>query len=116
MNHQWVINVEVGTFGIPVARGGDQNTAGTQQSVGSRSIPELVTQAEAAGVPNANLLASLRGIYRVYGDITGDGGSCEGDAYVLVEGSPLTELVGQIAAALAGIGLILMIWSGFNRR
>jgi len=115
MNHTWVINVEVGGFGVPVARGGDPNTAGTQQSVGERSIPALVSLAEASGVPNANLLGSLRGIYRVFGDIAGDGGNCAGDAYVLIEGNPLSETFGQIAAAITGLGLLLMIWSGFGK-
>jgi hypothetical protein len=114
MNHEWVINVEVGSFGVPVARGGDPNEDGTVESVGDRSIPELVAQAEASGVPGAGVLGELRGIYRVFGDISGSS-SCAGDAYVNIEGNPLEALVGQIALGLAALGLILMLLSGIAK-
>lgn len=115
MNHTWVINVDIGGFGVPVAKGGDPNTAGTLDSVGERSIPELIERAKAAGVPNANMLAELRGIYRVFGEITGSSG-CAGDAYVNIVGNPLQALVGQIAAAVAALGLILTIWAGVAKK
>jgi hypothetical protein len=49
MDHTWVINVDIGGFGVPVARGGDPNTAGTQTSEGDRGNPltELVGQVAA---------------------------------------------------------------------
>lgn len=115
MDHTWVINVDVGGFGVPVARGGDPNTAGTQTSEGERSIPELVEDAEASGVPNAQLLGSLRGIYRVFGSIEGTA-SCSGDGYVLIVGNPLTELVGQIAAALALVGAGMVFGAGVKKK
>lgn len=115
MDHTWVINVDIGGFGLPVAKGGDANTDGTLESVGERSIPELIERAKAAGVPNADMLAELRGIYRVFGDITGSS-TCAGDAYVNIVGNPLQALVGQIAAGLAALGLILMIWSGAAKK
>lgn len=115
MDHNWVINVDIGGFGVPVAKGGDPNTAGTLDSVDERSIPELIERAKAAGVPNADMLAELRGIYRVFGDITGTS-SCSGDAYVNIVGNPLEALVGQIAAGIAALGLILVIWSGVAKK
>lgn len=111
MDHTWVINVDIGGFGLPVARGGDPNTDGTQTSEGERSIPELIEDAEASGVPNAQLLGSLRGIYRVFGSIDGTG-SCSGDAFVFIQGNPLTELVGQVAAGMAGVGAAMVVGSG----
>lgn len=115
MEHTWVINVDVGGFGLPVARGGDANTDGTQTSEGSRSIPELIEDAEAAGVPNAQLLGSLRGIYRVFGDITGTD-TCSGDAYVFIRGNPLQETVGQVAAGVTALGAIMVIGSGVKKK
>ena len=115
MDHTWVINVDIGGFGLPVARGGDPNTAGTQASEGERSIPELIEDAEASGVPNAQLLGSLRGIYRVFGSIEGTA-SCSGDGYVLIVGNPLTELVGQVAAALTVVGAAMVIGAGVKKK
>jgi hypothetical protein len=115
MDHTWVINVDIGGFGLPVARGGDPNTAGTETSEGERSIPELIEDAEASGVPNAQLLGSLRGIYRVFGSIEGTA-SCSGDAYVLIGGNPLTELVGQVAAGVTVVGAAMVIGSGIKKK
>ena len=115
MDHTWVINVDIGGFGVPVARGGDPNTAGTETSEGERSIPELVEDAEASGVPNAQLLGSLRGIYRVFGSIEGTA-SCSGDGYVLIVGNPLTELVGQVAAGMTVLGAAMVIGAGVKKR
>lgn len=115
MDHTWVINVDIGGFGVPVARGGDPNTAGTQTSEGERSIPDLVEDAEASGVPNAQLLGSLRGIYRVFGSIDGTA-SCSGDAYVSIRGNPLTELVGQVAAGMTVVGAAMVIGSGVKKK
>jgi hypothetical protein len=114
MDHTWVINVDIGGFGVPVASGGDPNTAGTLDSEGTRSIPELVEEAEEAGVPSASLLGSLRGIYRVFGEIDGTS-SCAGDGYVLIKGNPLQETVGQVAAALALIGLLMVLRAGVKK-
>lgn len=110
-NHTWVIYSDVGGFGVPVARGGEPNTAGTLTSIGTRSIPEELAEAQAEGVPNARLLGSMRGIYRVYGDISGSS-SCSGEAYVLLRGNPLTELVGQVALAIAVLGALLVVGGG----
>lgn len=115
MDHTWVINVDIGGFGVPVARGGDPNNAGTETSEGERSIPELIEDAEASGVPNAQLLGSLRGIYRVFGSIEGTS-SCSGDGYVLIVGSPLSELVGQVAAGMTGVGAAMVIGAGVKKK
>ena len=105
----------IGGFGLPVARGGDPNTAGTQTSEGERSIPGLIEDAEASGVPNAQLLGSLRGIYRVFGSIEGTD-SCSGDGFVSIQGNPLTELVGQVAAGVTVVGAGMVIGSGVKKK
>jgi hypothetical protein len=110
-DHTWVINIDIGGFAVPVAKGGDPNTAGTLSSVDSKSIPELVQRAKDQGTTGADLLLGLRGIYRVFGNITGSS-SCSGDAYVNVQGSPLTETPGQVAAGLTVLGFILTMLSG----
>jgi hypothetical protein len=75
----------------------------------------LVEDAEASGVPNAQLLGSLRGIYRVFGSIDGTA-SCSGDGYVLIVGRPLTELVGQVAAGMTVIGAAMVIGAGVKKK
>jgi hypothetical protein len=114
-DHTWVINVDIAGFAVPVAKGGDPNTAGTLSSVDSKSIPELVQRAKDQGTAGADLLLGLRGIYRVFGNITGSS-SCSGDAYVRIQGSPLTELPGQVAAGVAVLGLILTMLSGVAKK
>jgi hypothetical protein len=114
-NHTWEIGIYLGGFFVAVASGGDPNDAGTQTSEGTRSIPELVEQAAASGVPMADQLSSLRGIYRVGGQIAGEGGSCSGDGYVLIEGSPLSEPLGLGAAIVAAVGLIMTILAGIKK-
>jgi len=115
MNHNWVINVDIGGFAVPVAKGGDPNTAGTLSSVDAKSIPELVQRAKDQGTTGADLLLGLRGIYRVVGNITGTS-SCFGDAYVNIKGNPLGETPGQAAAGLAVLGLILTMLSGTAKK
>jgi hypothetical protein len=114
MDHTWVIKVEVGGFGITVARGGDPNSAGTLNSTGSRSIADLVEQARETGFPGAESITSLRGIYRVFGQITGTS-SCSGDAYVRIDGNPLQEPLGLGAAAVAALGAVMMIGAGVKK-
>jgi hypothetical protein len=60
------------------------------------------------------LLGSLRGIYRVFGEIDGTS-SCAGDGYVSIKGNPLQETVGQVDAALAVIGFLMILWAGVKR-
>ena len=116
MNNNWVINIDIGGFAVPVAKGGDPNAAGTLTSIDSKSIPELVQRAKDQGTVGADLLLGLRGIYRVFGEITGTGTECSGDAYVNVKGNPLTELPGQVAAGLAVLGFILTMLSGMAKK
>lgn len=115
MDHTWVINVDIAGFAVPVARGGDPNTAGVITSVDSKSIPDLVERAKADGAAGADLLLGLRGIYRVFGEITGTS-SCSGDAYVNVRGNPLSETPGQAAAGLAVLGAALTLGSGVAKK
>jgi hypothetical protein len=114
-DNTWVINIDIGGFAVPVAKGGDPNTAGTLTSIDSKSIPELVQRLKDQGTAGADLLLGLRGIYRVFGEITGSS-TCSGDAYVNVEGNPLTETPGQVAAGLAAVGFILTMLSGMAKR
>jgi len=115
MNHTWVINVDIGGFAVPVAKGGDPNTAGTLTSIDTKSIPDLVQMAKDQGVAGAELLGGLRGIYRVFGNITGTS-ACSGDAYVNIKGNPLGETPGQVAAGVAAVGAILTAVSGVAKK
>lgn len=116
MNHTWVINVDIGGFAVPVARGGDPNDAGTLSSVDTKTISDLVQRAKDQGVAGAELLGGLRGIYRVFGDISGTPNSCRGDAYVNIKGNPLSETPGQVAAGVAAFGAILTALSGAAKK
>lgn len=47
----------------------------------------------------------------IYSDVGGSS-SCSGEAYVLLRGNPLTELVGQVALAIAVLGALLVVRGG----
>jgi hypothetical protein len=115
MDHTWTIYVNIGGFALPVAKGGDPNTAGTVSSVDSTTIPELVQRAKDQGVAGADLLGGLRGIYLVYGNITGTS-RCFGDSYVNIKGNPLSETPGQVAGGLALLGAVILALSGVAKK
>lgn len=103
MDHTWEIWVDVGGFPLVVADGGDDNTDGDTTNEGSEPVRPYVDDIGSAigGDPS--------GIYLVGGDIAGDGGACDGQAWVRLSGSVLSNFVGQGALGLLVILLIIIV-------
>jgi hypothetical protein len=98
-NHSGQIGVSIGPGVVPVADWSNPNEGGDTSADGSYNLD---TAWEKIGF-------HLVGIYRVEGNHDGEGGSCEGFAYVKIEGNPLTTPVGAGALALtvaAGAGVL----------
>lgn len=103
MNHTWEIWVDVGGFALIVAQDGDDNADGDTSNEGSEPVRPYVDDIGSyiGGDPS--------GIYLVGGNIIGEGGSCEGQAWVRLSGGAFSNLVGQGAAGLLLILLIIIV-------
>ncbi len=113
-NHEWEVGVKI--LGIPVRlfSGGDDNSAGTTLSEGSKSIP-----AEIERISNSQtswILNNLGGVIEVFGSIEGEGGSCTGNGFISLEVGALDGAVGQIALGTTAAGLALMGLAGFAKK
>lgn len=103
MNHTWEIWVDVGGFALTVATDGDDNTDGDTSNDGSEPVRPYVDDIGSyiGGDPS--------GIYLVGGNIIGEGGACEGQAWVRLSGSALDNLVGQVALGLLILLVIIIV-------
>jgi hypothetical protein len=88
VNHHW----EVQVFGVTVKSGGSKN--------GSR-------QTSTAGVADVSdyLPFKITGVYYVSGGISGEGGACDGSAYVKLIGSPVGTIPWIVALGFIVVGL-----------
>lgn len=113
-NHEWKVGVKVLGISVQLFSGGDANSAGTQESKGSKSIPE-----EIARISNSQtswILNNLGGVIEVFGSIDGDGGSCSGSGFISLEVGALDGAVGQVALGTTAAGLALMGLAGFKKK
>ena len=109
-DHTWEIWVDVGGFAVVVADGGDPNTAGDLENDGD--VPDVSAYVEEVTAVSGQ---QIRGVFEVGGDIEGDGGACDGFAFVLLTADPLSTLASQIAAALALLALIALVTTAMRR-
>jgi hypothetical protein len=88
INHHWEIKV----FGITVKSGGSPN--GTQQTatIGIADVSDY-------------LPFKITGVYYVEGGIAGEGGACDGDAFMKLVGSPVGTIPWIVAVGLIAVGL-----------
>jgi hypothetical protein len=87
-------SVEV--FGLPTSlRGGDQNSAGDTSGDGSVRISQAVP-------------FRFTGLFHVSGQLSGQGGTCNGEGWVRVIGDPISTLPFLVALALLLVGVVLM--------
>jgi hypothetical protein len=89
-NHNGYIAVDVGPIPIKVATWSGENA------------DEQVSKADTYALDDAyaKLPFDVVGLYRVSGKHEGEGGSCEGFAYVKIEGNPITTVPGAAAVAV----------------
>lgn len=111
-NHLWEIYVDIGGFPVTVADNDEPepNTSGDQENTGEvADVSSYVDEiSDLAGV-------ELTGVFLVGGDIEGDGGACDGFAFVRLTADPLTTIISQIAAAIGLLALIGLLILAFNR-
>lgn len=78
-------------FGLPVWGGDFTNVDGKTSADGTTKV--------------ANILpVDLVGVFQVSGSVKGEGGACEGSAWVKLAGDPLTSIPGLVGIALAVLG------------
>lgn len=108
--HTWEIWVDAGGFRVPVDAGGDPNTGGDPDNVGD--VPDVTAYADARGIP----LDELRGVFKVGGHIQGEGGACNGFAFVELASEPFETLAAKTALAVAAIALIGLLVAALTGR
>lgn len=87
-------------FGLPIWGGEFTNADGTTSADGTTLVSDI-------------LPIDLVGVFQVSGSVKGEGGACEGSAWVKLAGDPLTSipgLVGLSLAVLGGLGVLASIW------
>jgi hypothetical protein len=86
-DHTWTISM----LGVEVASGGSANESGTSEDDGDFDLGE-------------ELPFAFTGLVRVEGELEGTGGSCKGDGFVKVEGSPFASPITWAGLVLTGLG------------
>jgi hypothetical protein len=100
-NHSWSVNV----FNIPTPlRGSDPNTGGDTTGAGTVDVGRN------SPVPR------FAGLFYINGSLAGDGGSCAGSGWLLVEGDPVGTIPWIASVVVAAIGALLLLGSLRHRR
>lgn len=110
MDHTWGIWVEVGGFPVPLESGGDPNTAGDPDNEGD--VADVTEYAEEQDIP----IDELRGVFEVGGQISGDGGACDGFAFVELTSDPFETTTAKVALAVAVLALIGLVMAALTGR
>ncbi|MGH8944844.1 MAG: hypothetical protein ACRDVL_01685 [Acidimicrobiia bacterium] len=108
-DHTWEIWIDVGGFPVTIDSGGDPNTDGDPDNTGD--VSDVTEYSGEQGIP----IDELRGVFEVGGDISGDGGACDGFGFVELVSEPLETITAKIAlgvAVLALIGLMVAALTG----
>jgi hypothetical protein len=109
-DHAWEIWVDVGGFPVPIESGGDPNTGGDQDNEGD--VVDVTEYAEDRDIP----IDELRGVFEVGGDISGEGGACDGFAFVELVSDPFETTTAKIALAIAALALIGLLVAALTGR
>ena len=104
MDHTWEIWVDVGGFPIVIADGAESNSAGNTENQGD--VPDISAYVDEVSDISGQV---IRGVFEVGGEISGDGGQCDGFAFVTLTADPFSTTVSRIAALIGLISLISLI-------
>jgi hypothetical protein len=88
INHHWEIKV----FGITVKSGSSPNGSQQTATIGIADVSDYVP-------------FKITGVYYVEGGIAGEGGACNGNAFVKLIGSPVGTIPWIVAVTLIAVGL-----------
>jgi hypothetical protein len=91
LNHHW----HVSTFNVQVKSGGSANGSHKTTSSGTETVKNY-------------LPVKLTGLFYVSGSISGNGGSCSGDVWVKLAGSPVGSVLWILGIILIVIGGVLL--------
>lgn len=103
MDHTWNIYVHAAGFKVRIDDDGDPNEKG---DTGNSDTEQVRPYADNVA---SRIGGDLVGIFLVSGDIEGEGGACDGQAWVRIEGSVLSNYVGQGALVLLLLLVIIII-------
>jgi hypothetical protein len=104
MNHTWEIWVDVGGFPIVIADGAEENSAGDTENSGE--VDDINAYVDEVSDISGQV---IRGVFEVGGEISGEGGECDGFAFVTLTADPFSTTVSRIAAVIGLISLISLI-------
>ena len=88
-------------FGVPVWGGEFTNDDGLTSASGTVKVADV-------------LPVDLVGLFEVSGSVKGEGGACEGSAWVKLAGDPITSIPGLVGIGLAVLGGIGVLASVFG--
>lgn len=91
-DHSW----RVTAYGIPTRTGGSENADEETKTKGTETMSEF-------------LPFRITGLYYVAGEISGDGGECDGALWLKIQGSPIGTVPWIIGVILAGAGIALFM-------
>lgn len=109
-DHTWEIWVDIGGFPVTIESGGEPNTDGDLDNTGDE--PDVTGYAEDEGIP----IDELRGVVEVGGDISGDGGACDGFGFVELTSEPFETTTAKVALAVAILALIGLLVAALTGR
>lgn len=89
----------VSVYAIPLLSGTFANEGGGSAATGTLDLSGM------------SILSQLAGIVYVSGGVRGDGGACDGAAWVKLGGSPLTSTPGLVGILLGVLGLVGVVIS-----
>jgi hypothetical protein len=88
-DHTWKVTM----LGVTVLSGGSENASRTQEDSGEVDLGD-------------ELPFKFTGLIKVEGDLTGTGGSCSGDGFIKVQGSPFASPITWAGLIFAGVGAL----------
>ena len=91
-DHSW----RVTAYGIPTRSGGSENADKETKTKGTETMSEF-------------LPFRITGLYYVAGEISGDGGECEGALWLKIQGSPIGTVPWVIGVILAAASVALFM-------
>jgi hypothetical protein len=91
----------ISVFGLPIWGGEFTNDEGLTSASGTVAVADV-------------LPVDLVGVFEVSGSVKGEGGACEGSAWVKLDGDPLTSIPGLVGIGLTILGGIGVLASAFG--
>jgi hypothetical protein len=89
----------VSVYALPAMSGSFANEGGGSRAEGTVDLSTI------------GVLGQLTGLVYASGDVTGEGGTCTGAAWLRLPGNPITTAPGLVSLLLGGLGLLGVAWA-----